>query len=137
MELNSDTILYGGAGLGAGYALGWLLKKAMKLLFKMILVVTSFFIFGLVYLENIKVITINANAMDSFLNNSVNTVNKLIGTQCDINKIVSSQEVIGGELFTSECINTMTNPFEHIFYNLGIPVTMGIGLGFVLGWMRG
>ena len=32
MELNSDMILYGAGGAGAGYAIGWILKKTIKVL---------------------------------------------------------------------------------------------------------
>ena len=111
MELNSDTILYGAGGAGAGYALGWILKKTVTIIFKLLMVLATLFVGALVYLQSIKVIEVNEQALNNLINEGYNQYNQTIGMDF--------------------------NPITHIASSLGIPMSSGLILGMVVGWSRG
>lgn len=111
--LTADSILYGAAGAGIGYGLGWLLKKTVMIIFKMLMVLTVIFVTALFYLEHIRVIAINENALNNLMNQGYNTLNNTLGT------------------------DAIANPLNHLVVSLGLPVTSGLGMGLLLGWMRG
>lgn len=111
--LTADSILYGAAGLGIGYTAGWLLKKTIMIVFKMLMVLAVIFVTALFYLEHIRVIAVNEKALDNLMNSGYNTLNNTIGT------------------------DALTNPLNHLVVGLGLPVTSGLGFGILLGWMKG
>lgn len=113
MEFNSDTILYGASGLAVGTGIGWVLKKTMMILFKLIMVIATLFVGALVYLQSIKVIHVNEAALNNLMNEGYNQLNNTIGT------------------------DAINNPMMYVVTNLGLPVTSGLGLGILLGWSRG
>lgn len=111
--LTVNSIVYGGAGIAAGYALGWMLKKLMMLLFKVALIIVVFFFTALVYFESIHVISINERALDHLLNASYYAVNEAI-TKYGID-----------------------NPSQFIITSLGLPMVSGLAIGLILGWLKG
>lgn len=111
--LTVNSIIYGAAGFGAGTALGWILKKAAKILFQISMIVIVFFVTALVYLESIHVIAVNERALDNLLNASYVAINTAI------------QE------------HGISNPAQYIITTLGLPMTFGFGAGFLYGWFRG
>lgn len=111
--ITSDSILYGAAGLSIGFAIGWVLKKTIMILFKLMMVIAVIFVTALFYLEHIKVIAVNENALNNLMNQGYNTLNNTIGT------------------------DAISNPLNHLVVGLGLPVTGGLGMGLLLGWMRG
>lgn len=76
------------------------------------MVILTFFIFALIYLQSIKVININENALDSLVNTTYTHINSTIGP------------------------DALFNPAQYILTNLGIPLTFGIGAGFLIGWSK-
>lgn len=136
MEITSDLLINAGSGIALGTVSGWLLKKAMKVAFKIAIVIGVFYIASLAYLQNIKVIAINQQALDNLVQEGYSQVNKFIGVECNGENMQQLQNN-AGEIINSECLEKITVPFTDILQNLGIPLTTGFGLGFVLGWMRG
>ena len=114
MELNSDMILYGAGGAGAGYAIGWILKKTIKVLFKIAMVIAVLFVTALVYLQSIRVIEINEEALDTLINEGYNQINNTIGTS-----------------------DAVTNPMMYVVTNLGLPMSSGLSVGLIAGWLKG
>ena len=112
MELNSDLIVNGGAGLAAGFCSGYVLKKVTGLLFKFLMVILTFFVFALVYLQSIRVININENALNNLLDSTYNSINNTVGP------------------------DALFNPAQYIVTNLGLPLTSGCVIGFIGGWSR-
>jgi uncharacterized membrane protein (Fun14 family) len=113
MELNSDLLVNGSIGLGAGAIAGWVLKKTMGIIFKAIMVLFSIFVVALIYLEHIRVIAINEKALDNLLNATYSNVNNVIGQ------------------------DAVVNPATYIMTNLGIPLTSGLAIGFCAGFLKG
>jgi uncharacterized membrane protein (Fun14 family) len=113
MELNNDLIINGGSGLAVGFVAGWLLKKISGILFKFLMVILTMFVFGLIYLQSIKVIHINEQALDNLMSSTYNQINSTIGP------------------------DAIVNPANYIVTSLGIPITFGIGAGFLMGWAKG
>jgi|SRR5215211_3900784 len=110
--ITTDTIIFGAAGFGAGYFIGFLVKKTMKILFKLSLAILAVFITALFYLQSIKVIAINEKALDSLINNGYQHLNNTIGTEA------------------------IANPIHTVITSLGLPLTSGIGAGILIGWVR-
>jgi uncharacterized membrane protein (Fun14 family) len=113
MELNSDILVNGAIGAGTGYILGWLFKKISGIIFKSILVLGALFLFALIYLQSIKVININERALDNLVTETFNRLNNTIGPEA------------------------IQNPATYIFTSIGLPMTSGIAIGFVAGFLRG
>ena len=113
MELNSDLIVNGGAGLAVGTGIGWVMKKTFSILFKMLMVIATLFIGALVYLQSIKVISINEHSFNNLVQEGYNQINQTMGTEIVI------------------------NPVAYIATNLGIPMSSGLVLGMIIGWSRG
>jgi uncharacterized membrane protein (Fun14 family) len=110
--ITSDSIIFGAAGFGAGYFVGYLLKKTMKILFKLSLVLLSVFVTALFYLQSIKVIAINEHALNNLINSGYQQLNNTIGTEA------------------------IANPAHYVITALGLPLTTGITGGFLIGWVR-
>jgi uncharacterized membrane protein (Fun14 family) len=108
-----ESVLYGGAGVGVGYAVGWLLKKSLMILFKLTLFLGALFVGALIYLQSKQIILINERAFDNFVNETYMAITEKVGE------------------------NVIDNPIQYVFTSLGIPVTGGLGLGMVMGWMKG
>jgi uncharacterized membrane protein (Fun14 family) len=112
MELTSDTILYGGAGFASGYAIGFIVKKAMQILLKFAMVLLTLFVTALIYLQSIKVININEKALDNLVNEGYQRLNQTIGTEA------------------------IVNPMQYVVETLGLPLSGGLGFGLIVGWLR-
>lgn len=112
MELNSDLVINGGAGLAAGFVSGYVLKKVTGILFKFLMVILTFFVFALVYLQSIRVININENALNNLLDSTYNSINNTVGP------------------------DALFNPAQYIVTNLGLPLTSGVVVGFIGGWAK-
>ncbi len=126
MELTSDSIFYGLTGVAIGFGLGYAVKKVMKFLIIGILALVGALVVGLMYLQNIKVLTINQANLETFVNNSIEKATSTIGIDCDTSNLMNS-----------DCMNGMINPFQHIITAIGIPMTSGLGAGFLMGWVKG
>ena len=113
MELNSDLLMSAGGGFGGGFIVGLVLKKTVKLLFKVIMVLAVLFVTALVYLQSIRVITINEQALDSLMTEGYNRLNNTIGN------------------------DAIVNPMSYIVTNLGLPMSSGLSIGLIAGWLRG
>ena len=113
MEITSDTILYGARGVAVGTGVGWILKKTVTIIFKLLMVLATLFVGALVYLQSIKVIEINERALDNLMTEGYNQLNQTVGT------------------------DAIHNPMMYGVSNLGLPVTSGLGLGLIIGWMKG
>jgi len=111
MELNSDTILYGGAGVAVGTGVGYVLKKTVTIIFKLLMVLATLFVGALLYLQSIKVIEVNEQALNNLMNEGYNQYNQTIGMDF--------------------------NPIHYIATSLGIPMSGGLMLGLAVGWSRG
>lgn len=112
MEFNSDLIVNGGAGLAVGTGIGWVLKKTINILFKMLMVLAVLFVGALVYLQSIKVININERAFDSLVQEGYNQLNQTMGHEAFV------------------------NPVYYIATNLGLPMSGGLMLGLAIGWSK-
>ena len=112
MELNTDMILSGGGGLAVGTGVGWVLKRTVTIIFKLLMVLGVFFIGALVYLQSIRVIEINEQALNNLMNEGYNQINNVMGHEA------------------------MINPIAYIATNLGIPMSSGLVLGMVVGWSK-
>lgn len=109
--ITADSILYGAAGMAVGTGVGWVLKKTVTIIFKLLMVIAVIFVTALIYLEHIRVIAINERALDNLLNAGYNQMNQTIGTDF--------------------------NPITHIASSLGIPMSSGLVLGMIVGWSKG
>lgn len=109
MELTSNTVIYGASGLAAGYVVGWLAKKTISILFKFAMVIMVLFVVALMYLEHIGTIRINERALDNLLNHTYTTLNPEL----------------------------IINPIDNIATSLGLPLTSGIVVGAIAGWIKG
>lgn len=124
MEITSDLLFNAASGAGVGFVVGYLAKKSMKIMFKIAIVIGVLYIGSLAYLQNIKVIAINQQAMDNLINSSYAKINSFVGAECASN------------ITNSECIEKVSMPFHDVLNQLGLPLTSGLGAGFLLGWMK-
>lgn len=112
--LTVNSIVYGAVGFGAGYFIGWFIKKLAKIIFKLSLVALTLFVTALVYLESIKVIHLDERALDNLMNSTYSAINTAIQQH-----------------------NIDTSPTQFIFTTIGIPLSFGIGTGFLYGFYKG
>lgn len=112
--LTVNSIVYGAVGFGAGYFIGWMIKKLAKIIFKLSMVVITLFITALVYLESIKVIHLDERALDNLMNSTYSAINTAI-QEHDITQ----------------------SPVQFVFTTVGIPLTFGITSGFLYGFYKG
>ena len=77
------------------------------------MVVAVLFVTVLVYLQSIKVITINEQALDSLMTEGYNQLNQTIGN------------------------DAIVNPMSYVITNLGLPMSSGLSIGLIAGWIRG
>lgn len=138
--ITSDFLVSGASGLAVGFGIGYSIKKVMKVVLKLVMVIAVFWVGSLIYLQSIRVINLNENALDNLLNQTFNNVNNIVGytnIQCadhSLNEIIDSS----GKVISQECINEISQPVvANLFTNLGLPLTTGLGFGIMLGWMRG
>lgn len=124
MEITTDLLFNAGSGVAVGAVIGYLAKKSMKIMFKIAIVIGVLYIGSLAYLQNIKVIAINQQAMDNLINSSYAKINSFVGAECASN------------ITNSECIEKVSMPFHDVLNQLGLPLTSGLGAGFLLGWMK-
>lgn len=112
-EIFTTDILTGGiSGAVIGAAIGYTLKKAAKLLFKFIIIVGVFWIGSILYLYHLRIINLNEKALDNFMNQSMNTADTIINT-------------------------TQSIGIENGLQAIGVPLTSGLAIGFIAGWMKG
>ena len=110
--ISSDILMGGVSGLVIGAAIGYTLKKAAKLLFKFIMIVAIFWVGSILYLSSIRVIDLNEKALDNLMNQSMNTANSIANT-------------------------TQSIGIENGLQAIGVPLTSGLAIGFLAGWMKG
>jgi uncharacterized membrane protein (Fun14 family) len=100
--------LSGGVGIGGGIAIGWFIKKILKIL---LFVVGAFFV-ALLAMEARGWISVKWAAITDQLNT-----------------------LVSNSTATSALFNMHSG--EQILTTLGIPLTGGLALGFAIGFMRG
>jgi uncharacterized membrane protein (Fun14 family) len=112
-DIIATDILTGGiSGAVIGAAIGYTLKKAAKLLFKFIIIVAVFWIGSILYLYHLRIIDLNEKALDSLVNQSMNTANHLVNT-------------------------TQSLGVENALSTIGVPLSSGLAIGFIAGWLKG
>jgi uncharacterized membrane protein (Fun14 family) len=136
-DVNTDILISGISGTAVGFALGYAIKKTMKIVFRLIMVIAVFWVGSIVYLQSIQVIDIRSDSAKNLVNRTVNSINTIVDARNICENIESSIVDSGGNLINGECIHQVgTKSVEDMLGILGIPMTTGLGLGFLLGWMK-
>lgn len=114
-ELINQGMQFVGSGAG-GYFAGWGLGKVAKLVIKIVAGAVGIFFGAVMYLQSQEFLNVNWDKIQSASDNALNS-------------IVSSDTVNGA--LSSE------SGLYHAVANIGVPVTLGFGMCFFMGLMRG
>jgi uncharacterized membrane protein (Fun14 family) len=109
---STDILTSGISGLVIGGGIGYVGKKIVKVFFKTLMIVGILWIGSLFYLSSIRVINLNEKALDNLVNQSMTTANNLYNT-------------------------TQSIGIENGLQAIGIPLSSGLAIGFIAGWMKG
>ncbi|MFB5601062.1 MAG: hypothetical protein ACE5SW_12650 [Nitrososphaeraceae archaeon] len=144
-SFNSDILISGASGTAIGFAIGYSIKKVMKILFRFIMVIAVLWVGSIIYLRSIHVIDVRRDSFDNLVNHTVDSVNRFVHTNtdtsiCSDNMNITSSSIMfsDGSVIGQECISEIgTKGIESIFTAIGIPMTTGLGFGILLGWFKG
>ena len=78
MEITSNLLLSAGSGLLAGGIVGFILKKIVKIAAKIAIAIGILWVASLMYLQHIRVIQIDENALDNLIQSGYDTINNTI-----------------------------------------------------------
>lgn len=114
-ELLNQGFQFFGSGAG-GYFAGWGLGKVAKLVLKIAAAAVGIFFGAVMYLQSQQFLNVNWDKI------------QLAGDKA-VNSVVSS-DIVNGTL-------SQNDGLVNIAANMGVPVTMGFGMFFIMGLMKG
>lgn len=136
-NINSDMLVGGISGTAVGFALGYAIKKMMKIVFRLIMVIAVFWVGSIIYLQSIHVIDIRGDSANNLVNHTVNSINNIVDARNICENIETSIVDSNGNMISGDCIHQIgTKSVEGVLGILGIHMTTGLGFGFLLGWMK-
>lgn len=112
MTVEAELFAVVGSGAG-GYFAGWGAGKLIKIVIKIVAIVTGAFIGVLMYMQSQGFVQVQWDKLQDISNNAVNWI------------------------ASSTMLNDSSGVYQSIAGNIGIPVMAGIVPGFFFGFMKG